>query len=262
MTWPFVLVLAGRDPSGGAGVDADREAARTLEVDAACFVTAETDQDASGVRSVTPVAPGEWVGTAREVFLGREGRGRAIKLGLLPSVECVVACAGLVRELVKASGAPVVLDPVLVSSSGYEFLDAACRRAVLEELLPLGPVVTPNLLEAAGMFGGEPGELAVAGSRAGLVARVDLAQRWLEHGASAVLLKGGHGGEDPVQDLLLEPGSRPAWSRHERFKGGIRGSGCRFATAVAARLARGGTLEEALREAGELVAERIAAGGR
>jgi len=264
---PFVLVLAGRDPSGGAGVDADREAIRGVgdelgPIDVACVVTAETDQDAGGVRAVAPVEPGEWVGEARAALAAHSRSELALKVGLLPSVEAILACASLLREVQKARSLRIVLDPVIESSSGYVFLDEACRRAVIEELLPLGPIVTPNLLEAAQLFETELQQEASSGSPAGLGWRASLARVWIEHGASAVVLKGGHGQEDPVHDLLLEGSGEPCFSTHARVPGGIRGSGCRFASALAAHLASGTSLALAVRAAGELVADRIADASR
>ena len=236
-----VGALGGVDPSGGAGLDADRAAARELGVELTAIVTAWTDQDASGVRSVEPRAVDEWLAEARGV------RASVWKTGLLPTAAAVRAVA----ELASDSG-PLVVDPVLAPTRGVAFLDEAGVAALRDVLLPAGPILTPNLDEAAVLAGLPRAELEQAeGRRAAARALLDL-------GAAAVLLKAGHGSEDPARDLVLEHGAEPLWIERPRLPGGIRGSGCRYATAVACELARGAALGDAARRAGELVAAAIA----
>ena len=249
---PLVLVIAGSDSSGGAGVDADRDALREFPVEVASVVTAWTRQDESGVVELGAVEPDEWLREARSV-IARE-RPAALKLGLLPGEEAVRAAAELIAELraTEASATPVVLDPVIASSSGHRFLDATALSA-LHELVALGPIVTPNLPEVAELTGRQAGGLLEHASE-----RVAVARELLDAGARAVVLKGGHATESPARDLLVERGRDPVWFEHERLEGrSIRGSGCRFASALAGALACGRTLEEAARAAGELVLERL-----
>lgn len=245
---PRVLVVAGHDPSG-AGVDADRDALRAHAVETLVVETARTDQDDRGVRSVGARDPELWSLEARACAC----RGvAALKLGLLPGAAHVARAAELVASL---RGAPVVLDPVIAASSGARFLDAAAVEALRGELLGLDVVVTPNLPEAAELARVPPRTL-----ERDLAARVDVARLLLGLGVRAVVLKGGHGGEDPVRDLVLERDAPPVWLAHPRTAGGkLRGSGCRFASHLAGSLALGIPLVAAARAAGEHVATRIAA---
>lgn len=253
---PLVLVVAGHDSSGAAGLDADLDAARALGVETALVATAHTVQDARSVHSVGARDPQTWLAEALAV-----GNPAALKLGLLPGVAHVAAAARLVETLRALDGAlPVVLDPVLVASSGFAFLEEAARDALREMLGPPGVIWTPNLPEAAALTGRAEGELSRS-----LCARVEVAGELLGAGARGVLLKAGHGVEDPLRDLLLESGREPVWIGGARREGpSLRGSGCRHATALAAGLARGEPLEAAARGAHALVCARLEApaGGR
>jgi hydroxymethylpyrimidine/phosphomethylpyrimidine kinase len=248
---PLLLVLAGHDPTGGAGVDADREAARAFGVRAVCIVTAFTRQDGRSVQSIGARDPDEWLAEARAL----PTRPDAIKTGLLPGAEHVRAVARFLAPSIGAAAPPpVVVDPVLSASGGEPFLDEAGERALLDELLPLGVHLTPNLPEAASLAG-----LPLARLIADLDARIEAARLLLDRGAASVFLKGGHGGENPVQDLLLEPGRDPCRLSHPRIPGpGLHGSGCRTASAYAAGLARGTPPARAAAEAGRWVAQCIA----
>ena len=243
-----LLVIAGRDPSGGAGVDADRDALGSLDLEVTYVVTAETDQDDGEVRSAGARSPDLWLAEARGALPAS-----AIKLGLLPGVEAVRAAADL---LASAGGAPVVLDPVIESTSGFTFLDAPALDELRASLVPAGVILTPNLPELARLTDASLAHLA-----ADLDARADAASHLVERGAAAVVVKGGHGLEDPAVDLLVRPGGRPLRVEHERIRGArLRGTGCRFASALAGHLALGGTLEQGIGVAGSLVLDRLGGG--
>jgi len=228
-------------------VDADREAAEAFGAEAACVVTAWTVQAAGRVERIEPVPPEEWSVTAR-VALAAQPVG-AIKTGLLPGAAAVAAAVALVAD----AAVPVVVDPVLAASGGERFLDDAGIAVLLEELLARGPIVTPNLPELARLSGASLGRLA-----ADPEVRVEAAGRLLERGASACVVKGGHGGEDPVRDLVLVRGAAPRWCEHPRVPGGeLHGSGCRFASAVAAQLAGGVELAKAVARAGAWIADLL-----
>lgn len=246
-----VLVIAGSDSSGGAGVDADREALRAQGAEALVVVTAWTKQDDRGLRELGAVAADEWTAEAREQLESAAEALGAVKFGLLPGMEAVRAAAEFIAELQRTHpDMPIVLDPILASSSGHEFLDASAQAALRELLLPLGLVWTPNLPEAATLTGREPSLSRVA--------REATAGELVERGARAVVLKGGHAQEDLARDLVLERNRAPHWLEHPRVRGGgIRGSGCRFASVLAAELAFGSELEVAARSAGDYVLERI-----
>jgi hydroxymethylpyrimidine/phosphomethylpyrimidine kinase len=241
-----LLIVAGHDPSG-AGIDADLAALAELDVEARFAVTAWTEQDEGGLRRLGARGAGSWLSEAR-----RELPVAALKFGLLPGGEHVRAAADLVHEArSRASGAGLwaVVDPVLASSSGSRFLDAEGAREYLNSMLPAGVVLTPNLDELAELAGAERGRLG-----RDLAARAEAAQTLLDLGAAAIVVKGGHGQEDPACDLVLTREGGAEWIEHERVRGGkVRGSGCRFATGLAARLALGAALPEAVREASDHV---------
>ncbi len=240
-----VLVIAGHDSSGGAGLDADREALEHFGLRILPVATAWTEQQDGRVLAVNPRPVDAWLA---DVQAGWEKVPRAIKVGLLPGAEHVRALAGWLRAL--QPRVPVVLDPVLGASGGEEFVDAEGRRAFLEELLPLGLIWTPNLPEAA-LLGGIALEPLVRRPDE----RVAVAQKLQAAGARAVLVKGGHGGEDPVADLVFEGGAA-TWLEHERIPGAeLHGSGCRYASALAAGLARGEGLLSSARRAGAWIVQ-------
>ncbi len=250
-----MLVVAGHDSSARAGIDADGRAFARFGIEGAFVVTAWTIQDEGGVKELGAVPPERWRAEARAAFTDRV---RAVKFGLLPGAEYVHAAAELIEELrARAPALPVVVDPVIAASSGSVFLDAQARAVLVERLVPCGVVLTPNVVEAAMLSG-----LAAEDLREHPEARVRAAELLLERGAQAVFLKGGHAAEDPVRDLLLERGKPPRWHAHPRTRrAGIGGSGCRYASTIAARLALGGSLAEALDEAGNWLAETFAHSG-
>jgi len=246
-----VLIVGGRDPSG-AGIDADLAALEGLAVEGLAVETARTDQDASSVRSIGARAPGVW--KAEALSQARVGIA-AIKFGLLPGSEHVLAARDLLRKLREIAGQeiPAVVDPVIRASSGGLFLDARAVEAVLRELTRESVILTPNLAEAAELTGIGFEEIAES-----FDARRTAAQVLLDAGARAVLVKGGHGSEDPVRDLVATREGRVTWISRPRVRGGsIRGSGCRFASRMAAELALGGSLVAAAEEAGGFVAGEI-----
>jgi hydroxymethylpyrimidine/phosphomethylpyrimidine kinase len=148
---------------------------------------------------------------------------------------------------------PIVVDPVIASSSGTRFLDASALDALRERLIAAGVVLTPNLAEAAELAS-MPLELLIRAPER----RLDAAERLLALGARAVIIKGGHGDEDPARDLIAVQRGGARWHMHERIRGGkIRGSGCRYATRLAAGLALGSSLEASARDAGNYVARSI-----
>lgn len=276
-----VLVVGGHDPSG-AGVDADRAALADLDVEVLVVVTAHTDQDDRGVRSIGAVDARAWLDEA----LAHVERGvEAIKLGLLPGVEHVRAAARLARAARQARSAldartarlrrgtdsaraprpsgipeldsaqfPIVLDPVIRASSGARFLDADAVESLRGELVGEDVIVTPNVDELA-----ELARMPAARLAASTSGRSQAAEMLLGLGARAVVAKGGHGLEDPVRDLVLERDAKVVTIEHARVEGGkIRGSGCRFATRLAARMGQSWPLEKAAKDASDHVSAAIA----
>lgn len=249
---PRLLVVAGHDPSG-AGVDADRAALDGLDVECIVVVTARTDQDDQGVRSIGARGAAEWLAEARaELANGVDG----LKFGLLPGVEHVRAAATLARELGRRNAqAVIVVDPVLAASSGARFLDDDAVEAIRGELCGAGIVLTPNLAEAAELTG-----LSLARLARSPAARAEACCLLLGFGPRAVVLKGGHGAEDPVQDTWADHDGLLGTVEHARVPGGkLRGSGCRFATRLAAELVLGKELPAAVAAASASVSSRIRA---
>jgi len=246
-----LLVISGRDPSG-AGIDADMAAATGIDLEVIGVVTAETDQDSREVRSVAARDPRAWRTDAIE---GSRSPVAALKFGLLPGAAHVREARSVVATIRRGARAevPVVVDPVIRASSGGIFLDEEAVEALRSELVAEGVILTPNLPETA-----ELACLPLRKLEQSFAARLEAARILLALGAAGVVIKGGHGNEDPVRDLVAEPDGAHRWIERARRQGpGIRGSGCRFATRLAAGLALGMTMEEAAEDAGAHVAAEI-----
>ena len=246
-----LLLVAGRDSSGGAGVDADLEAARWGEAEAAVVVTAETRQGELGLEELGARDPEAWIAEALAALAAGVD---AVKIGLLPGAAHVVAAAGLIRETRKERPSiPFVVDPVIGPTLGGRFLDAEGIEALQDALLPTGCVITPNLDEAALLTGRSSAAL-----REDLEERIAAAEDLLRRGAGGVVLKGGHG-NGALLDLVHEVEFGPRWLELERFPESMRGTGCRHSTCLALGLARGEGLLEAASSAGAWIGSRIKA---
>lgn len=226
---PTVLVIAGCDSSGGAGVVRDIATLSDHGVAACCAITALTAQTDDRVVCIDLVAPAvvqHQIGTALQ-----SRRVDAIKIGMLGSVATVAA----VCEMLANVRAPIVLDPVLRSSSDAPLLDDAGIALLGERLLHATFVLTPNLPEAAALLGE-----AHASDETAMLRQ---ARRLLERGPQAVLLKGGHA-RGAALDLLV---TRNEVVRlfAERIAAEMRGTGCALSTSIAAALAQGTSLREA-----------------
>jgi hydroxymethylpyrimidine/phosphomethylpyrimidine kinase len=248
-----VLTIAGLDPSGGAGLLADVETLLSAGVRPFGVVSALTGQNSLGVSASSPVAAKELAQQLRPIL--EDFSLHAIKLGMLGTAENVRCVADLLRPY--AAGVPIVLDPVLCSSSGHILLDEEGQRALLGELLPLCRLVTPNLDELRVLGGAsEEGERFAAESLEGISAVL------LQHGVGAVLVKGGHAvGEESI-DWLFAVGREALAFRALRVSlpagmSTVRGTGCRLSSGIAARLALGASLEEAITWAKRWLLERL-----
>jgi len=227
-----VLVIAGSDSSGGAGLTRDVETLTHFEVGALCALTAVTAQSDTAVRAIEVLTPAMVRAQIDAAFA--TGRVDAIKIGMLATRAVVLAVAA---ALAAHAAVPVVLDPVLTSTSGAALLDVAGHAALCESLLPRATLVTPNIPEAAALLG-----VAQGVSEAQHLAQ---AEGLLALGARAVLLKGGHAAGPTATDLLLIPGSPPQRLCEPRIPGERRGTGCALASAIAAALADGQGLPQA-----------------
>jgi len=231
---PVVLTVAGFDPSSGAGITADIKTIAAHDCYGICCITALTVQSTRGVRRVQGVDPMVIVETLQELASDLEIE--AVHLGMLGSEPVVKAVAEFLAE----SRLPhVVLDPILKSSSGAELLDRAGTRLMIEKLVPLAEVVTPNLDEASALTG-----LAVAN----LDEMREAAARLHSLGAVNVVVTGGH--LDKAIDLLSFSANRgteqEVFKAHRQRSNSTHGTGCAFATALACHLAHGRGLPEAV----------------
>jgi hydroxymethylpyrimidine/phosphomethylpyrimidine kinase len=227
-----VLVIAGADSSGGAGISRDVHTLTRLDVRALCAVTAVTAQSDTRLSAVH-VVPAALVRAQIEAAFATCDIG-AIKIGMLANAVTVRAVADSVGA---RAGLPLVLDPVLRASSGGDLLDAAGLLVLCELLLPRVTLVTPNIAEAALLSGESLARTQQDLERQG--------QRLLTLGARAVLLKGGHGAGADATDVLLQPQCAPQRFSTPRYAVTRRGTGCALASAIAAALAAGADVAQA-----------------
>lgn len=229
-----VLIVAGSDSGGGAGVQADIKAVTALGGYAATAITAITVQNTLGVQAVRPLAP-EWVEAQARAVLDDIGAD-VIKTGMLGSR----AVVELVAELIAAAGLPAVVDPVMVAKGGAPLLDPDAVEAVRARLIPHATLLTPNAPEAAALTG-----LVVETTddlrRAG--------ERLLAMGASAVLMKGGHIAGPRLIDLLMTPVAETRFDSGRIDTRHAHGTGCTLASACAALMAQGRPLQTAVEQA-------------
>jgi len=218
---PAVLSIAGSDSGGGAGIQADLKAFARVGVHGMTAVTAITAQSTVGVEAVQVVSPRVIVAQVRAVAedIGVD----AVKIGMLGTVETVEA---VVEALGHVGDAPVVVDPVMVAESGAELLDPEARVALVEELLPLATVVTPNIPEARALTG--LGEEAT---------QAELARALVEMGARAAVVTGGH--SEAVVDVFYDGDEVVEIAGERHPEGAAHGSGCTHSSSLAAYLALG-----------------------
>ena len=246
---PNVLTIAGSDPSGGAGIQADLKTFSALGAYGTSVITALTAQNTQGVSGVHPV-PAEFIAAQLETLLD-DVRIDAVKIGMVASREVAeVIRAALTRRRPRW----VVLDPVMVAKSGDILVDDAGIRAVREVLVPLADLVTPNLPEAAVLL-----DAPVPGDRDGMLA---LAPALRALGAGATLLKGGHLAGEECPDLLITA-EATRWVEGARVDtANLHGTGCTLSSAIAARLALGEALPAAVAGAKQWLGEALAASRR
>ena len=242
-----VLTIAGSDSGGGAGIQADLKTFAALGCYGMTAITALTAQNTLGVQGIHAVPPAFLRSQLQSVIedIGVD----AVKIGMLhePGVVEVVAWAIQHYQLQR-----VVLDPVMVATSGDRLIADATVRVLVDQLFPLATVITPNLDEASLLLG-RP--IAAVSDLSGA------AQALLSQGARAVLLKGGHLPGDQVVDVLARPGHVDMVLASSRMASrNSHGTGCTLSSAIAAHLALGEPLERAVRAAREYILGAIQAG--
>ena len=231
---PLVLTFAGSDPSGGAGLQADLMAISSIGCHPLSVTTALTVQDTVGLVGIMPVA--------------------AFKIGLLGSIDNVVVIAGILADY---PGIPLVLDPVLASGRGDELADEEMIAGLRDLLLPLTTILTPNTFEVRRLSAGDDDDQADDPSLG------DCAQRLLLLGCEYVLVTGTHANTARVVNSLYgQPGGLLRSDTWDRLPGSYHGSGCTLASALAAHLARGWSVDESVCAAQEYTWQSLAAGFR
>jgi hydroxymethylpyrimidine/phosphomethylpyrimidine kinase len=244
------LVFAASDPSGGAGVQADILTLSSMGCHALTALTAITVQDTLGVQQVLPL-DGEWVADQARCVL-EDMPVSVFKLGLLGSVEAIAAIAEVVSDYPEV---PLVLDPVLASGRGDELATEEMVAAMRELLIPQATVLTPNSLEAR--------RLAQEDSDEGEFPSLDeCARRLLEMGAEYVLITGTHENTPDVVNTLYAREGVVRADTWQRLPGSYHGSGCTLASALAATLANGLDIGEAVRDAQEYTWQALRSGYR
>jgi hydroxymethylpyrimidine/phosphomethylpyrimidine kinase len=242
----IALTIAGSDSGGGAGIQADLKTFSALGVYGASAITAITAQNTQGVQGIHNVPP-EFV--AAQIFsVLSDMKPNAVKIGMLAEIEIIEA---VMTSLKRFKPPNIVLDPVMIATSGDSLLEFNAIEALKQNLLPLACVITPNLHEAAALLG-EPLALNEADMEQQAFALVDI-------GAKAVLIKGGHAKGDQSIDVLAFNGCVTHFASERVKTKNTHGTGCTFSSAIAAYLARGCDLDEAVARAKLYVSTAIAA---
>jgi len=249
MTTPVALTIAGSDSSGGAGIQADLKTFAAFGVYGASVITALTAQNTRGVAGIHLV-PADFV-TAQIDAVFSDLDVKAVKIGMVAQLATVDA---IVAGLTRWSPKHIVLDPVMVATSGDRLLATDAVEALRSKLIPRASLITPNLPEAAALLD-EP----VAVSEAGIESQ---GKRLLALGCPAVLIKGGHGQGTESIDYLLSGNGIIALAAPRIATRNTHGTGCSLSSAIAAGLAKGEDMETAVRNAKVWVSAAIAAADR
>jgi hydroxymethylpyrimidine/phosphomethylpyrimidine kinase len=241
---PAVLSIAGSDSGGGAGIQADLKAFARVGVHGMTAVTAITAQNTVGVEAVQAISPE--VIDAQVRVVAEDIGVDAVKIGMLGTAETVEAVVGALRYVGEA---PVVVDPVMVAESGARLLDEDAHRALVEKLLPLAAVATPNIPEARALTG--------LGEKA---SQAELAKAVQGLGPAAVVVTGGH--SDAVVDVFFD-GAEVVELHGKRYPdGAAHGSGCTHSSSLAAFLALGEDVLAAAQAARTVTSEAVRDGLR
>ena len=247
---PIVLTFAAADPSGGAGLQADILTLSSMGCHALSVVTAVTVQDTVGVEDMLPLDP-EWVADQARCVL-EDMPVSVFKIGLLGSVEIIAAIAEVVSDYPEV---PLVLDPVLSSGRGDELATDEMVAAMRELLIPQTTLITPNSLEAR--------RLAVEdGDDSDDVSLEECARRILTLGCEYVLITGTHENTAQVINVLYSQEGVVRTDSWQRLPGAYHGSGCTLASAIAATVANGLAMSEAVRDAQEYTWQTLSSGYR
>ena len=240
-----VLIVAGSDSGGGAGIQADIKTVTMLDAFAATAITALTAQNTEGVFGVLPISP-DFIRRQMEVVLDDIGAD-AVKTGMLHDAAVIEMVAAVLAE--RAANVPLVVDPVMVAKGGAPLIEPGAIDALKRLLIPRAAVLTPNLPEA---------EILTSRTIDTLEAMRSAAEQLLELGCRAVLLKGGHLPGETVYDVLVTVSGWREWASPRIDSRHTHGTGCTLASAIAAGLAQALPVEEAVERARDYVQHAIA----
>jgi hydroxymethylpyrimidine/phosphomethylpyrimidine kinase len=245
--YPRVLSIAGSDSGGGAGIQADLKTFAALGCYGMTAITAITAQNTLGVRAIHGIPP-EILRDQIDAVVEDIGV-HAIKIGMLHSPEIVETVA---QAIDRHALSKVVLDPVMIATSGAVLIDEPAIATLVRQLFPRAALVTPNLDEAAWLVGRKlESEQAIEAA----------ARELLDKGAQAVLLKGGHLAGDTVSDFFVTKSGQSQWLRAPRIRSAnTHGTGCTLSSAIAAHLALGASLPDAVKAAHDFVRTALEAG--
>lgn len=252
-----VLTIAGSDSSGGAGIQADIKTIESLGLFATSAITAITAQNTLGVRAVQDISPDIVEAQIDAVF--EDIRPDAVKIGMVSSADIVEVIA---RTLRRHEAQHVVVDPVMVATSGSALIKTDAVAALEAQLFPLAQVLTPNIPEAEALAG-----MPITSTDDMVQAARVIAEKACPcagtYDKAAVLVKGGHGvaAPDDASDFLLDEDGEEIWLEGQRIQNpNAHGTGCTLSSAIACGLARGLTVEEACREAKAYITGALRAG--
>jgi hydroxymethylpyrimidine/phosphomethylpyrimidine kinase len=249
VTTPVALTIAGSDSSGGAGIQADLKTFAALGVYGASVITALTAQNTQGVTGIHLVPP-EFVTAQIDAVFADLDIG-AVKIGMVAQLATIEAIAA---ALARFSPAHVVLDPVMVATSGDRLLSAGAVEALRTKLIPRAAILTPNLPEAAALL-----DAPIATSEAAIA---EQGRRLLAMGCPAVLIKGGHGQGTESIDYLVDRDGVTALPAPRIATRNTHGTGCSLSSAIAAALAKGEDMASAVRDAKAWISAAIAQADR
>lgn len=241
---PIAMAIAGSDSGGGAGIQADIKTFSALGVFGCSAISSLTAQNTLGVQGVLPIPP-DFVQAQIQSVLS-DLPVAAIKTGMLATADIIVA---VVDALANFPRIPLVVDPVMIATSGDRLLAEDASRALITRLIPRSTLVTPNLFEAAALLNDQPAQ-----SQAEMLIQ---ARRILELGCSAVLIKGGHREGSDATDLLVTADGESTFTRARVTTRNTHGTGCTLASAITAGLAKGLSLHDSIAQAKEYLQQAI-----
>lgn len=233
------LTIAGSDSSGGAGIQADIKSMSANGVFAMSVITAITAQNTMGVFGIEDISP-EMIKSQIKVIFD-DIKVDAVKIGMVSKIESIKAISEALREIKDLP--PVVLDPVMVSTSGYKLLSDDAKETLIKELFPLSTLITPNLPEVEEILGIKIEDVEDI---------KEAAKKLKKLGTKYVLIKGGHL-KDDATDLLFDGENFIYFKEQKINTNNTHGTGCTLSSAIAASLAKGMSIEEAVREAKEYI---------